>query len=394
MIYIVVLILLLLLTINYDFSRKRKFSNKWFNFILLIFILIAGFRYKVGGDTQAYYDYYETVKNWDETNISELLVGRFAFLWNVFATTCKSISEDFVVLQFVQAVFVNSTLFWFIKKYSKFRFTSLLIYYLFAYLYFNMEIMRESIAISFFLLAYPYFNRKSWVKYYLIAVVSFLFHTSAVIIFLFPLLRILRFNIRNLLIITALSISLIILLANSPELLNLLLFTETIESNFREYSKYAFNLNGKFFVLISYIGVPFALLLINRKVLKRRYALFESLYFVYFTIAIIYLLFSGFSRFINYMTPFMVVYLADLLNNIFANRSYNETIKRLFIISLLFILFIPKLLYYSSDTSRFYPETTKYNLYYPYSSVFTKEEYDFRRIIFVEGLREAANINY
>lgn len=390
MIYLIVFLLLLILTLKYEFRSIPKFSNEWYNFVLIIFILVAGLRYKVGGDTLSYFDYYEGVKNWSNTDFSELMTGRYSFLWNVLATTCKTISNDFVVLQIVQAGFVNITIFWFIKKYSKFRFTSLILYFIFSYLYFNTEIMRESIAICFFLLAYPYFERKSWLKYYLIVTLAFLFHSSAVILFLFPILSIIKFNLKSLALTIVLLVFFIFILSKNPTLMDLLLFTDTISEKFNAYSEYALNINGKIVVFLSFIAFPYALFRINSKIKKEDGKLFENLYMVYFVIAMSYVAFSGFSRFVNYLTPFMIVYFAYTLNNIYISQKY-KNVKRPFILVIFILAFIPKYLYYTADMSRFYPDTRKYNLYHPYSSIISPEEYDFRRIIFSESMRESAN---
>ena|SRR5690554_1125936 len=389
MIYLILFFTVLHLSIRYDFNSKKEFSRIWYNFILFLFILVAGFRYKVGGDTQEYFIHYEYVDSFGNTSLSELLAGRFAFLWNLFEAICKSVSEDFVVLQLVHAIFVNIVVFWFIRKYSRFPFTSVLIYYLFAYLYFNMEIMRESISISFFLLAYPYFERKLWLKYYLFALVAIFFHISAVIIFVFPLLRFFKANIRSLFVITTLFIGFIILLQNNSDLMNLLLLTKMIEVKFHTYSEYGLNNTGKVITFISFIIIPLYMSTINKKLQRGRYSLFEDIYLVYFLIAITYVLFPGFSRFMNYMTPFMMIYFADLLNNIYISTKY-RSISRLVVLAIFMVVFTPKYLYYSEDTNRFYPNTIKFNLHYPYSSIFDKKEYDFRDIIFRENMNESA----
>lgn len=390
MIYLVVFILLLFLTIKFEFKRKIKFSNSWYNFVLVLFILIAGLRYKVGGDTLAYFHYYQTLPGWSNTSFSDVLNGKYSFLWNILATTCKSISDNFALLQFVQSAFVNFTLFWFIKKYTKFRFTSLLVYFLFVYLYFNMEIIRESIAISFFLLSYPFFEKKQWFKYYLLIIIAFLFHTSAVILFVFPLLSMFKFNNRNIIIITGISIVFIIFLFNVPELMNLLLFTETIEKKFDAYSEYALNINGKIIVFVSYVLLPIFIIKVYSKISVNKF-LFRDLYMVYFTIAIIYVIFSGFSRFVNYVTPFMIVFFATTINEMNIYKKFEIKLRRIFVIGLFIIIFIPKYLYYSADTSKYYHNTTRFNRWYPYSSIFTKEEYHFREIIYIESMRESTN---
>lgn len=383
MIYITMFTLLSILSVSYDFNSKRRFSNKWYNFVLLLFILVAGLRYKVGGDTLVYYHYYENLLSWSEIEFSDLFKGRYSFLWNVLATTSKSISDNFVVLQLIQAGFVNATIFWFIKKHTKYRFTSLLLYFLFAYLYFNMEIMRESIAISFFLISYQFFQKERWALYFMIAFVAFLFHFSAFIIFVFPLLKVFKFNLKNIFFVTLLTIIFLYVFINTPGLINILLYTEVVEMKYEIYSELSQNVNGKIVSIITYLIVPFYLLRIYIKT-NHDGTKFKDLYLSFFMIVTIYLVYSGFGRFLNYMTPYMIIVYAELLNSIYNQKKYNE-VKRLVVIGLIVFTLLPKVSYYSQDTSEYYPDTIKFNLWYPYSSIFTEEEYVFREYIRFRG---------
>ncbi len=388
MIYLIVLLILILLVINNEFKSVPKFSNKQYNFLLLIFILIAGFRYKVGGDSLSYFNYYETVSDWKHTSFLDLISGRFGFLWTVLATTCKSITEDFFMLQLLQSVIVNISVFWFIKKYAKFRYTSVLIYFVFQYFYFNMEIMREAIAISFFLLSYPFFLKRSWLKYYAIVFIAFLFHSSAVILFLYPFLSMFKFNWRGIFLLSLFISGFLLLIIRQPNIMDYLLFTETIGNKYNIYKEYTRNWNAKIFTFIAFILIPYYFLK-WRNYVDSSYSLFSRLYSVYFITIICVLFFSGFSRFINYLSVFMIVFFADFLNQIYLHRNFRK-VKRILVLTLLLLMFMPKYLYYSSDTSKYYPNTNKINLWYPYSSIFFKTEYKYRMVIFSESMRDSA----
>ena len=51
MIYFVVFILLLIPVVKYDWMAKTGGESKWYYFNLVVLILLAGLRYRVGGDT-------------------------------------------------------------------------------------------------------------------------------------------------------------------------------------------------------------------------------------------------------------------------------------------------------------------------------------------------------
>ncbi|MFK2015199.1 EpsG family protein [Bacteroides fragilis] len=92
----------------------------------------------------------------------------------------------FFWLQLLQAFIVNSIVLSFIRKYTKYKYTALLLYVLTVYLHYNIEIMREAIAISFFLLSIKYYINKKWLKYYIVILGCILFHYSALFLLLLP----------------------------------------------------------------------------------------------------------------------------------------------------------------------------------------------------------------
>ena len=62
MIYFVVLLLLLILTVRYDINGKTEYRDQWYNAVLVILILIAGLRFRLGVDTVNYiYMFYHDI---------------------------------------------------------------------------------------------------------------------------------------------------------------------------------------------------------------------------------------------------------------------------------------------------------------------------------------------
>ena len=59
MIYILVFILLLIPVIRYDWLAKSGGESGWYYFNLVVLILLAGLRYRVGGDTLMYMSMYD-----------------------------------------------------------------------------------------------------------------------------------------------------------------------------------------------------------------------------------------------------------------------------------------------------------------------------------------------
>ena len=92
---------------------------------------------------------------------------------------------------------MSNNIFKLIKTYSKHPFSVILIYYCsFTFIEFNFELMRETIAVAIFLMyGIKYYLSKKWIKYYLIVLLAYSFHPSAMMMFLLPLIRNLKWGV-------------------------------------------------------------------------------------------------------------------------------------------------------------------------------------------------------
>ncbi|SEA45597.1 EpsG family protein [Bizionia paragorgiae] len=390
MIYLFILIVLIFACIKFDFSTNRHSSrvgNNWYKFVFVLLVCTAGLRYKVGGDTIIYMMRFDEIPFLDEIPNYDFLLSGLDPLWIIFSSIFKTINDDFFFFQFFHVLIINSVIFWFIRKYTVYKFTALLIYFLFFYIYFNMEILRESLAICIFLLAYPSLEKRNLLRYYLLAIIAFLFHSSAIILLIFPLLQRVKFNRTNLVIVLVAFVSILVVSIYMPSILNYVLFTDRLLSKFETYSNVTANLNATIVYSITYLIIPLLFIKLNWRINKLDHK-FKELYMLYTLLVLLFLIINGFLRFLNYLAPFMIVYFADLLNSIYKSYRFKH-MKREVVILLIVITFIPKTIYYFEDTSRIVNGTHRYNIWFPYSSIFTKEEYYYREIIFFERMDES-----
>jgi len=386
MIYFITFVFLFLLVLNFDIGNVKTGSNFWYKSAGLSLIFLSGLRYKVGGDTLAYFDFFDSYPLLSELTSYDFTNSRWDPMWVILSSISKSIYDDFTLFQIIHATFINIVIFDFVKKNTQYRFTAILIYYLFFYLYFNTEIMRESLAVCFFLLAYPFYKSKNWIKYYLFTIIAFFFHSSAIITLVFPIFRYINFNKKGIIILFGAFIVLNSATYLLPSALNFLLISDRLSGRFDIYSELKVNWRGMLQIFMLYALFPYLVIYFNKNVLKRP-DLFKELYFLYFSIITIVIVISGFSRIINYLAPFMFVFYADVIISSIRQRIFIQYTS--FVVVTIFIIsFMPKINYYRLDMSRFYPGTVKFNMYYPYSSVLFPEEYPFREILFREGQRE------
>lgn len=183
MIYFVLFILFLLPL----YSKKGFFcSTRYFWFECIILILVSGLRYYVGGDTIGYMQMFDVHKPLNELTVLDFLLTRYQPLWILLNSTLKTLECDFYVLQFVVSILVNVSTFYLIKKETKHIFEVSFLYLLLQFLYFNCEVLRESMAACIIYFAFRGLEQKRIVQYYILVTVAFLLHDSCFFFYVLP----------------------------------------------------------------------------------------------------------------------------------------------------------------------------------------------------------------
>lgn len=173
-----------------SFKREQncRIYNKYYWFEFIVLFLFMGLRFRVGGDSIRYETYYSYANDLNQLfvkgawNINE----GFQPLWTIYQAACKTISDDFVVVQLINSFIVNGVIFYYANKNVRQRFTFVVIYYFLLYPYFNTEIMRESLAVVIFMLGYKYLVEKKYIRYFFACFIAFMFHASAVFLLILP----------------------------------------------------------------------------------------------------------------------------------------------------------------------------------------------------------------
>lgn len=194
MIYLFVLFLLLCLSVRYDINLRTRGKNQWFFAMLIIFIMIAGLRWRVGIDTTRYlYAFYFLRPSFENFSFADYPIGKDP-LWVLLNSFVKSFAGRFYVVQLVHAAIVNTLIFYYIRRHCKYVFICLFFYALTDFLNYNMEVMRGSISIVICLYANDYFLEKKWVKGFSLLLLALMFHAQTIVIFCMPFLLFMRLN--------------------------------------------------------------------------------------------------------------------------------------------------------------------------------------------------------
>lgn len=201
MVYLIPIFLCLFFSIHFDQINgtcvlgEYPYSKRKFNYIFIWLVIISALQYSVGYDIPIYMDSYNINKNMTINDIWG--DARYRPGWLFLQFVCHRISDDFVVLKIIQAIFLNFCVYKFLSRYSKYWYLTLFFYILYSYGQLNFGAMRQSFAVGFFLLAVPYLEDQtskrgtilSLSKYFFLVYLATLFHTSAFILLILPVLK-------------------------------------------------------------------------------------------------------------------------------------------------------------------------------------------------------------
>ncbi|EMN5545779.1 EpsG family protein [Enterobacter cloacae] len=186
MIYFIILFILLTFSIT-DLLKKDQSAllllDKYIYFIaIMILLLFAGLRFDTGWDYKGYNYYYELIPTVDDffNNIEVFQSIYFEPGFKLLMMLAKSCGLDFYGFQFLVSliciILINKSI---RKEKSKLLFV--FVYFSTCYLFLNMSVIRQGIAVSFLYMAvYSLFNhnKKKAVIYLLIGC---LFHFSLIV---------------------------------------------------------------------------------------------------------------------------------------------------------------------------------------------------------------------
>ena len=187
MIYLFIISLLILFIYIYDYKGALENRLECYFLCLIFFILIGGLRYRLGTDTVVYQENFKYAPTLSELFSSRYIAQDDSYGYLLLSSIIKSTCDSFIILQLIQSIFVNCVIFYFIKKYTRHIFIALLLYFFLNYFYFIFEIMREAIAVCFFLIGWNYYIEKKLIPYYFFIIIALTFHISASICLFIPL---------------------------------------------------------------------------------------------------------------------------------------------------------------------------------------------------------------
>ncbi len=377
LIYIFIFIFLLVPVVAFYGKEEKNRNNGYFWIEMVVLILFIGLRYKIGGDSIRYQDMFEN----ETLKLPQLLSTREWWLmgyqpgWLLMMSLCKSITDNFVIVQLLESTAINGAVFWFARRNCKHPYTFVLLYYICHYLYFSTEILREGFAVASLIFGYTYLIRKSYLKYYCFAIIGFLFHASAFILFFLPLAFPILSHLKGMKsTIYVIAIALLAGMAVTPVasvITDIYIFSNNYWQNeVDKVTQYGglniFGIIGKTFWLLPAI-ISSIYLSPNEE--GKSFCGKNFILKSYLLISIIGIIFIPLQRLENYFVILFLMVFIDFITN----RKYYRKYK-LQIYSAVLILFTYQAVWY---TGPMYTNSTglrKYRRWMPYSSVLNPEK--------------------
>lgn len=378
--YFIILIYLIFLVFWFDIREKTDYKKTNYYILLIIFILFAGLRYRIGGDTMTYMYNFDTVMvDLNKLTLSDLTETRYQPLCVLLFSLSKSCGDNFFVFQIIAAAITNISIFNFFSKVCTKYFTSITIYFICNYIYFNMEIMREAMALSMLLYGFLALGENKFVKFYLFVLFAYLFHPFAAIIGIAPFFTTSKISLKiKLIAIVGLSCFMFVINLNEFIFIKLLpylpiqVISDTIDmyaDNDAATTSF-FSFKGLLVVLASFpflaIFVYKYKLIYNKGLIMMKRDVFLSLLFLYIIFVLISVQIPIAKRITNYLWCFSAVAIGSL----FFEVNYRNLFSKVMVLFSAFVIMVAwQIRIYSHEQDSF----PLYVNYYPYYSVFSKE---------------------
>lgn len=359
-VYAIPFLLSFFASIRYDIYSCKDVGKFliWFSLYIYL-ILIIGFRYMVGGDSYFYMIYFNELSTDDIFNFS--FDETYQPFFGLFTKITKLIYPSFISFQVVHAILLNTVLFFFLSKNTKYRFTALFLSFLLFYINFSVEILRESLAIVVFILNYKNFENNKWLKFYLGVIISILFHLSAVFLLVLPFFKVLKLNIWYVLILLILFFA----LNRMQDFFLIFENLDKINNKITTYSEVSFGWKSTIMFFLTRTLIPVGFLYWA----KIRYKLiikYESLICLFGLLGICSVFNTIiFTRFTNYFIFFYCIALSDVLVTLWKIKGVTlNKIK---------VAFVSIFIFFSYGYLSFYWPSKYYEKWIPYYFILSEK---------------------
>ena len=369
MIYILPLLFTFLCAVVCECREKKLRVHKpLFILILTYCVLLMAFRYRVGGDTLRYMDSYRFIPDLMHINLSDVFSYYYTDpLYTLLCSFAKLFGKSFYIFQLFHACLLNYLIGRFIVHNTKNILFALFFYMIICFLYFNTEILRESLAVAVFVNSVRFLEKKQWIFYYMLCFIALGFHVSAIVTFFLPFFYTRKVGKRHYLFFLGVLICLFCSIDYIVEYIRGDLAFEYLSKKGSLMEGLNFNVNWYIVNLSKCFLCPLLFVLFYRRSIASDNEVY--LFFYMFFGACLLVFPIVFSRFCNYFLLFFVVIVADVSDLLLRRKNMHVAFSFAFL-----------LLVYGYDYKKeiIADGFNYYRLFYPYSDILEQKMDQFR----------------
>ena len=153
---------------------------------IIILILLAGLKYRVGSDALLYQDIYEQYPTISQLDVNYISDSRWGPVFIVWFSFCHTLFHDFIYYQFIHAVIMLVSVYFLLKRYTRLFMPAILMFSVVLYFFMTFDLYREGLAAAVYFFSIPFLEKKKYILYYAICFVCFNIHVSSFLCFLVP----------------------------------------------------------------------------------------------------------------------------------------------------------------------------------------------------------------
>lgn len=376
-----------MLAIRYDINGKAKYRDQCYLIMLVVFILLAGLRWRLMVDTP---NYLERFYHWTpllEHYSFNITKAPFYTLLNSIVWT---LGGRFYIVQLIEASVVNILIFNYFKRHSKYIFTCLFFYALICYTGLSMETMKASFSVVLCLYANDYILEKKWLKAYSLMALGLMFHAQTIIMFVLPVLFFLRLNKTGIIVLLCAFLFGIFLNVSLGDYVMYFEFDDAIEDKVSGYAE-SDRFGGPKDSLTSLIVQVLTLLysLISLYVIKKgeynnKLLRLEPFVMIGLVFAMIRFNFDIAYRFLDYFRIHLILFYSEfMMLLVYKARGLDRSVACI----RAFVVFLP--LFFMIGVGKY----NKRHTLFPYSSVIERKIDPYREAKYFQSGRPAPNRN-
>lgn len=172
------------------FMKDKKNRRDLYIFMVGLLIIFFGTRGYIGYDWYSYMPAFENSHTVGELFSKGFISGGFEKGYQVFSGIVRTFTSDYTIFSMINTLIDFALIYYIFKRYSKYPIFALFIYFGVYGVALEIDMIRNVKSILLFLCSIEYIEKREPIKFFLLNIIGFLFHSSSLLYF--PMYFILR----------------------------------------------------------------------------------------------------------------------------------------------------------------------------------------------------------